>query len=192
MDQSPPSLEHRHKRRALLAQLWLARVVRLLSGFANIPMPDAWRGGFDHVLRLLTRLVVFLVLIRADQLKAAPLRVRNPRQIAVAMKRHDVRARKRCDMRAVTGGRLRRAVKISGFEVRDFQVRAEKLLCVLNALDAWAARIAYRARNGMTRIMNLHNGVALSLPACGLDALSVTAGLAHDALGSALRVADTS
>jgi len=91
MDQSPPPLQHRQKRWTLWAGLWLARVVRLLSAFSHVPMPDAWRVWFDRALALLTKAVVGLVLIRAAHFKAPGVRMRNPRQVALAYARHDVR-----------------------------------------------------------------------------------------------------
>lgn len=164
MDQTRPYSEHRQKRRELWASLWLARVVRLLTVFANLPMPDAWCRWFDQVLGLLTKAVVYLVLIRAAQLKAPPALGRNPRQVALTMKRHDVRVTEQTSWRPVIGGRLRRAVKAGGFQAKDFQARAEKLLCVLKSLDVWAARIAHRARNGMTRLESAHTCATETLP----------------------------
>jgi len=176
MDRSPPSLEHRHKRRALWAALWLARLIRILSGFSQVPMPDVCRQAFGKALDLLARLVVFLVLIRAAQLKAPGAKVRNGRRVALAMRRHDVRVMERGGMRAAIGGALRRAVKARGTSARDFQARAEKLLGVLMALESWAARLAHRARNGLTRLLELHTGIELQLP------------LRHPAGGSPLQI----
>ena len=190
MDQSRPFSEHRQKRRELWASLWLARIVRLLSGFANLPMPDAWRSWFDCVLRLLTKAVVCLVLIRAAQLKPAGRRYRNPRQIARAMKRHDIRVIDRGGMRDAAGGYLRRAVRVGGFQAKDFQARADKLLRVLKMLDVWAARTVRRTRDGLTRLAELHTGVALPLPAaiCA-DARGAKAGQVSALFRGELRVA---
>ena len=192
MDQSPPPLQHRQKRWTLWAGLWLARVVRLLSAFSHVPMPDAWRVWFDRALALLTKAVVGLVLIRAAHFKAPGERMRNPRQVARAYARHDVRVRDRTCMRAAIGGRLRRAVKARGFQAADFQARAGKLLHVLNSLDAFAARIARRARNGLTRILELHTGVESPLLICRAEALCAKAGPSRALSGAALRAADTS
>lgn len=142
--------------------------------FATAPMPDACRTWFDCMLRLLTKVELCLVLIRAAQLTASRTDVRNPRQVALAEARHDVRVIDQGGMRAVIGGRLRRAVTVNRHQTKDFQARADKLIRVLKSLDVWAARIAHRSRAGMTRLLALHTGVAL--PLCNAEARSAQAG----------------
>jgi hypothetical protein len=178
MDQSRPSLEHRQKRRTLWAKLWLARIVTLLAACAHLPLPGAARDLLNHVLTMLTKLVTYLVLIRAGQLQPAGVKMRNPRQEILARTRHDVRIKGRgARHRAVIGGRLRRALKVSGAARKSFQARAEKILSVLNALETFAARTARRLRKGSTRRLALHTGVALSLLIQNLASLCAQAGL---------------
>jgi signal transduction histidine kinase len=176
MDQSRPSPEHRHKRRALWAKLWLERIMRLLSMLAGLPLPNGWRAAMDRVLMLMTKVIVALVLIRAAQLRPPRGNIRNPKQVARAEARHDVRSNDSLgSMRSTIGSDLRRAVRVNGAARKDLQARAEKLLNVLNALETFAASIAHRARNGMTRLLGLHNGVALALPTHPATASSANA-----------------
>jgi len=67
---------------------------------------------------------------------------------------------------------LRRPVKVSGLEAKDFQARAEKLIRLQKSLDVFAAQVAHCARNGLSRIDQFQSGVGI-WPACRADALLV-------------------
>ena len=180
MDQSRPSSQHRLKRRALWASLWLAKLLTVLPAFERFA-PAGARAWLDRRLTLLADFVINLIFIRAAHSRTGGAALRNWKQIAMKQAHHDVRANVQHDLRAALGGALRRAVKPRG----SFKVRAEAILYALRNQAKIAAQLCRRMRNGLsrrlsafTRAMNAA-GAILQSPALPRIAAAPLEGSAH-------------
>lgn len=146
MDQSRPSQQHRLKRRALWASLWLAKLLTVLPAFERFA-PTAAKVWLDRRLTLLADFVINLIFMRAAHSRTRGAALRNWKQIALKRAHHDVRTNVEHDLRAALGGALRRAVKVRG----SFKARAEAILIALHNQAKLAARLCRRMRRGLSR-----------------------------------------
>lgn len=172
MKRTPPSPQQILKRHALRACRWLAYLLIVLPVFERIA-PKRARLWLDQRLTILERFAQDLIFYRAAQRRVAPPEMRNAIQAALAARRHDVRVKSACSLRAALGGRLRRDLK-----ARGFKARADAILSALRDADALAARLARRMRRGLSRIMSAHSRVLDGLAAvfaamfCGVARLA--------------------
>ena len=146
MDRSRPSQQHRLKRRALWASLWLAKLLTVLPAFERFA-PTAAKVWLDRRLTLLADFVINLIFMRAAHSRTRGAALRNWKQIALKRAHHDVRTNVEHDLRAALGGALRRAVKVRG----SFKARAEAILIALHNQAKLAAQLCRRMRRGLSR-----------------------------------------
>lgn len=180
MKPTPPSPQQSLTRHALRACQWLAQLLIVLPVFERIA-PGRARVWLDRRLTILARFALDFIFCRAAQRRLAPGTMRNPVQTTFAARRHDVRARFTCSLRAALGGRLRRALK-----ARGFKARAKAILSALRNADALAARLAHRMRRGLSRIMNAHSRVMDGLAATIASALATAIDFASSECGARL------
>lgn len=169
MDQSRPSPEHRLKRKALWATLWLAKLIRFMPDLLRLPRRA--RAFVGRRLDVLADFVINLVVIRAAHQFRPVQRQRNRFAVWRAAQRHDVRARHVRSLRAAIGGNLRRALK-----ARGLKARAEAILRALQNLDRLLARFLRRMKKGLSRRMSAHTRALDILPHCRAEAASAKAG----------------
>lgn len=147
MDQARPSSEHRLKRKALWAALWLAKLIGFMPNVLCLP-----RRVQAYVERRLDILAVFVL--------------------------------DRVIIRATIGGRLRRALKVSGLKAR-----AEAILHALQNLDRLTARFVRRMRKGLSRRMSAHTRPTGASLSCCAEMLGAKIALFDSTLAVELRAA---
>lgn len=157
MDQTRPSQEHRLKRKALWAALWLAKLLRYMPDVLRLPRRV--QTYIERRLDLLAEFVINLVIIRTAHLCRPGQRQRDRFANWRAGMRHDVRVRQSDSLRAIVGGRLRRELK-----ARGLKARAEAILRALKNLDRLVVRFARRMRKGQSRRMSVHTSALNILP----------------------------
>ena len=183
MDQSRSSQQHRLKRRALWASLWLAKLLTVLPAFERFA-PAGARAWLDRRLNFLADFVINLIFIRAAQSRTGAPPPRHWKQIAMKQAHHDVRANIRHDLRAALGGALRRAVKVRG----SFKARAEAILIALHNQTKLAAQLCRRMRRGLSRRASAFTramDTAYSAPQSPMNAHRIAAPLAGSAFAPA-------
>ena len=154
MDQAWPSQEHRLKRRALWASLWLAKLIYFMPDVLRLP--QRVQDYLERRLDALAAFVIDLVILRAGALFRPYSRQRNCAAVRRAAARHDVRAHITYNLRAMIGGQLRRELKAHGLKAR-----AEAILWALKNLDQLAARFVRRMRKGLSRRATAHTRALL-------------------------------
>lgn len=154
MDQARPSQEHRLKRRALRAALWLAKLIHFMPDVLRLPRRV--EAYVERRLDILAAFVIDLVILRAGALFRPYSRQRNCAAVRRAAAHRDVRARITYNLRAMIGGQLRRELKAHGLKAR-----AEAILWALKNLDQLAARFVRRMRKGLSRRATAHTRAVL-------------------------------
>lgn len=173
MDQSRTSQEHNLKRRALRASLWLARFLSVFPAFEKFA-PAGARRWLRERLDILAQFALNIIFIRAARSIRSQAAIRDRHQVIRAAARHDVRICVRFSMRAVLGGRLRRALK-----KRGLKARAEAILRALQNQEKLAARLARRA--GLSRRASAHTRVLDAVAASISSAACAAAGFESSA-----------
>lgn len=167
MDQSQPS-QHKLKRKALWAALWLAKLIRYMPYVLRLP--KAVRAYVERRLDILADFVIHLVIIRAAAHCRPGSRQRNRFAARRAAARHDVRARVTHDLRATIGAQLRRELKAQGRGPDNLKARAEAILHALQNLDRLVLRFVRRMKKGLSRRMSRHTR-AVQAPGCSVTGL---------------------
>ena len=182
MDQARPSSEHRLKRKALWAALWLAKLIGFMPNV--LCLPRRVQAYVERRLDILAAFVLDRVIIRAARYCRPGARQRNRFAVGQAAARHDVRVRIEHSMRATIGGRLRRALKVSGLKAR-----AEAILHALQNLDRLTARFVRRMRKGLSRRMSAHTRPTGASLSCCAEMLGAKIALLDSTLAVELRAA---